>query len=387
MAINRLISPLLTDDGRLSASEVDKLGALAADGKINRKDVEALAGRYVDALDGGTAEKLAQVASKLGGRIQLSAPIANLEQARAVLDGAVVLGSDAHRRHPAVTTVQRGLMALANREQKPELMLPRYGADGDYGSETRNAVLAFQKSARLPMTGVTDQATARALDTRLRATQIPVLGGAPLSPGKALAAAARKLVTEHRDSYGVDQAWVNQDPNHALPTNVPLGGLKGTWKCNLFAGNAIYLAGYTPPYYGNRGGGEYPNANQLFKWSDAHAGKWNNPVHFQLGGEFDVEGVEKTAGADRAKRLLASVLHKAKAGDLLIVDHRGDEVADGGHCRVILENNMTERGEGRLVCAQASKASARVRDEPIDNFTGESKVWLLRPNKPRGDIA
>lgn len=42
--------------------------------------------------------------------------------------------------------------------------LPRYGADGDYGSETANAVRRFQKANALPETGVFDIATFYALE-------------------------------------------------------------------------------------------------------------------------------------------------------------------------------------------------------------------------------
>ena len=65
-----------------------------------------------------------------------------------------------------------------------------------------------------------------------------------------------------------------------------LGGLaqsdrnpNGVWKCNLFGGNALYVAGFEPPYYGNRGKGEYPNANQFYTFSDV-------PYGFGFGSRF-----------------------------------------------------------------------------------------------------
>lgn len=42
--------------------------------------------------------------------------------------------------------------------------LPKYGADGDYGSETEAAVKSFQKSVGLPVTGICDKITLHALD-------------------------------------------------------------------------------------------------------------------------------------------------------------------------------------------------------------------------------
>ena len=41
--------------------------------------------------------------------------------------------------------------------------LPKYGADSDFGSETEKAVKAFQESVGLPVTGVYDEATRKAL--------------------------------------------------------------------------------------------------------------------------------------------------------------------------------------------------------------------------------
>lgn len=45
---------------------------------------------------------------------------------------------------------------------KPDC-LPEYGADGDFGKETEDAVKAFQKAKGLPVTGVYDAATVKAL--------------------------------------------------------------------------------------------------------------------------------------------------------------------------------------------------------------------------------
>lgn len=57
----------------------------------------------------------------------------------------------------AVTAMQKALLAWKSD------CLPRYGADGDFGSETEAAVAAFQEAAGLPVTGIYDEATRRAL--------------------------------------------------------------------------------------------------------------------------------------------------------------------------------------------------------------------------------
>lgn len=57
----------------------------------------------------------------------------------------------------AVTAMQQALLAW-----RPDC-LPRWGADGDFGGETEDAVRAFQKAEGLPVTGVYDEATRKAL--------------------------------------------------------------------------------------------------------------------------------------------------------------------------------------------------------------------------------
>lgn len=188
--------------------------------------------------------------------------------------------------------------------------------------------------------------------------------------------AAVRLVETRAENYGVQDPWYNIDPNHALPANVNLGGLRGKWKCNLFAGNTIHAAGFEPPYYGNRGRGEYPNANQLYKWSDKYAGQFGNKTHFQMVGELDVQNVQGSK-----EEAIARLLQNAKVGDLIIVDHLGTDVADGGHCRVLVAKNPN----GTYEFAQASYDSALIRNEDNSRLTNEETIWILRPNRPRNN--
>lgn len=384
MPIHASIKPLVAD-GRITAQDVSRLEALAQAGELTGRDLTQLGQRYHDALDAGVGAALAKLAKTLGGAVLPQAPIANLGAAPGVLSGLVTLSSEHNRRHPEVTTVQRALMALANRLEKAELTLPDWGADGDYGAETVAAVAAFQALKGLPETGKVDGNTARALDAALKASNVvPVFGPGGVGPsGADMVKAAEFLIAKHGDHYGVDQPWWNLDPNHSLPANVPLGGLRGKWKCNLFACNTVYQAGFAPPYYGNRGKGEYPNANQLFKWSDKYAARYNNKTHFKLVDELAIQSLEEVSGPERVKERLTALLRRAEPGDMIIVDHRGDEVADGGHCRVVMANDLTEGGNGSISCAQASRASGLIRDEALFKFTGEEKVWILRPNKVR----
>ena len=191
-----------------------------------------------------------------------------------------------------------------------------------------------------------------------------------------VADSATRLVEERGDNYGVPNPWYNEDPNHSLPHGVQLGGLEGSWKCNLFAGNSLYNAGFEPPRYGNSGTGEYPNANQWWKWSDAHAGDYNNKSHFEMVGELDPNEYSWLERKEKVQALLA----QAQPGDIIIVDHPGDAFADGGHCRVVTANNIGN-ASGTISNAQASYDSAIIEDEKVEDFTGEEMIWILRPNR------
>ncbi len=382
MAINANLKPLI-HDGRINAQDLGQMQTLANEGKVSRRDIEGIASRYQDALDAGTGKQLAALVNSLGGQVRAEAPLADLSAAPDLLNGLTTLSPEKNRRHPHARLVQRALISLANRTNNKDLMLPNWGADGDFGGETQTAIKAFQGLKGLEQSGKVDSKTSQALNTALKATNVPAVfgGDAALKGGAAMVAAAQDLVAEHAQHYGVDDPWVNIDPNHAVPTNKPINFLKGRWKCNLFAGNTIYKAGFEPPFYNNKGFGEYPNANVFYKFSDKHARRHGLKTHFKMVAELGIEDLEQASGRDRTKQMLGKVLEKAEPGDLLIVDHRGDDVADGGHCRVVIENNFAK--DGTLACAQASRNEALIRDEAIHKFTGEETIWILRPNRPR----
>ena len=62
----------------------------------------------------------------------------------------------------AVTELQEDLLSLG-------YPLPKYGADGDFGSETEKAVKRFQSDFKLPETGVADAKTLAAIDSAIEA--------------------------------------------------------------------------------------------------------------------------------------------------------------------------------------------------------------------------
>lgn len=53
---------------------------------------------------------------------------------------------------------------------------PKYGCDGDFGTETETNVKGFQRTAGLPVTGIYDAATKSALMTQIGAGRVEIIG-------------------------------------------------------------------------------------------------------------------------------------------------------------------------------------------------------------------
>ena len=310
------------------------------------------------------------------GRVKVS----NLDQAPGLLNGSVVLPNSGID-HPAVRELQGALRTLSQRSGDESLDVLQ---SGSWDQETSAAVKAFQKNSGLQTDGIVGPRTAAALQRALKQGRTPniLLGHlAPTTPKapsldpSAVAKSAQMLVDKYGENYGVSDAWYNIDPNHALPPNVPLGGLKGAWKCNLYGGNAMRAAGFEPPYYGNGGQGGDPNANQFYKWSDKYAGKYGNKVHFKMVAEV---GIEELSAEERKAKII-DVLKNIQPGDLIMVDHLGEGVADGGHTRVA--TSAFDRETETFEAGMASFAAAEVKTVGVGNFTGEETLWVIRPNR------
>lgn len=69
--------------------------------------------------------------------------------------------------------------------------LPRYGADGSFGAETKAALLAYQKAAGLPETGVCDQPVWDALEQKARQIEEEVRINPYAAPTKNIARGAK----------------------------------------------------------------------------------------------------------------------------------------------------------------------------------------------------
>lgn len=364
----------LIANARFTAAEMVELEKQVKSGRVKKQEVEAIATNYVDTLESGVGNWLNKLLASLRSQVRVSDGIANLAGETDLLNGGVSLPEDG-RKHPSVRNVQRALIALASRKGQLSYMLPGFGADGDYGSETTKAVRAFQQHYGLVVDGKVEQKTAQAMDAALRQTSVP---GITKPTPQDLVNAAQELSTgDIAKYYGVPQPWINIDPTHNVPTNRTFNFLINRWKCNLFGGNVMRKGGYEPPFYRDNtddGKGEYPNANQWFKWTDKYAPRNGNPVRFQLIDEIPVTKLPAAEVRGRIQELLAQI----KPGDFVLVDHQGSEVQDGGHTRVAITNNF--RTNGTVSFAQASYDSSLIRQEGVDNLTNEEVIWLMRPN-------
>lgn len=384
-------------DGRVERGEVPQLKADIGRG-TRASDLKKLAGpQFVDTLEAGVGDELVRLGRDNGVELRFSEPVKDLSGAGDVLAGRAVLKRGGTNQKASVEAVQRGLMALANRLGVPELALPNFGADADYGGETEKAVVAFQTrygaAQGIVANGEVDQNTAKLLDTMLRRTSVPKLlvdeVGAMAPSLKTVLAACDFLLKHDARLYGTTTDWRCRDPNHpqfsnanaqtdasGRYTDVRMSG--SGWKCNLAVCTALYLAGFEPPRYPS---GAYPIAAELFRYTKAIQGR-NARDHVELDLKAQVKDLDQMSSDERREKV-AALISQAKPGQLLIVDHGSGGGADGGHCRIIRDVASWDGGRGTIRCFQASHRAALDKDHVLSDFTGEKHVYLLEANTPR----
>ncbi len=385
-------------DGRVERAEVGALNADIGRGRTRAADLSKLAGaQFVDTLEAGAGDDLVRLGRENGVELRFSEPAKDLSDAGDVLAGRATLARGQSNRKASVVAVQRGLMALANRLGAPDIALPNFGADGDFGGETSKAVEKFQArfgaAQGIQPNGEVNQATAKLLDTMLRRTAVPKLlidEVSSMAPSlQSVLAACDHLLKHDGRLYGTQTDWRCRDPQHpqwsesnavsdasGRYTDVPMNG--SGWKCNLAVCTALYLAGFEPPRYPS---GAYPIAAELYRYTKAIQGR-NARDHVELDLKAQVRNLDQLS-PDERRTQVAALLDQAKPGQLLIVDHGSGGGADGGHCRIIRDVSDWRGGQGTLRCFQASHRAALDKDHVLSDFTGEKHVYLLEANTPR----
>jgi len=203
---------------------------------------------------------------------------------------------------------------------------------------------------------------------------IEALGPGFASKNQAIADAALDRIAKYGANYGVAGAWKCPNPNmpgNRRPDVTEYSAMQGKWKCNLFANDCLYQAGFMPATYTRDGKGWYPIATDLVGFSTGPNRVFDNLGALKL----------NSMTAEQKQAEVTALLKQAQPGDLIIVNHQGPDQADGGHCRVVVGNNFEK--DGTVACAQASFDAAGVKDEGVSRFTGEEVVYLLRPCRMR----
>ena len=375
-AISNTVRRALSD-ARITKEEVAQIKEAVRTGEVKPGDLASLAQKYGDLFDVGAGKALAAI-SPPQAHVVIRAPLRSIGDNRAaaeILSGAKTSSQASPGSKDAVTTFQRALSSLANRMSKPEWSLPS-GADGGFGGETTRAVQAFQKDNGLPVTGAIDQMTALTMEHLMMKNAPPEVGGVTgpaltVADGDRIAQAARDLVAKRGVEYGVPGTWKSPNPN--VPNNREPGvtslGVKDRWKCNLFGMDSLYAGGAKTPHYP---GGNYPIAIEIPNYS-----RGADAPLIKLGEVWP----GKAGTPEEAQKKIDALLKIARPGDVIIVNHQGNDTSDGGHTRVVVGNSYDTNGT--VDCAQASSDAAKIRGETLGSFTGEEAFYLLRPAQSR----
>lgn len=370
----------LISDGKLTSSEVGELKTGIRAGTVKKEELKTLSERYGDLFDAGSGKALVELGAAQRMPLQIKESISSildLPAAAAIFRGEKTISATVNSKDPAAVVFQRALNAIAERTDNPAYALLGAGADGAFGAGSTAALKAFQADHGLAESGVIDQATAFALEGELMSHAAPDIGGVNVKSGrpdgKKIAQAALDLVAKRGKEYGVGGVWKSPNPN--VPGNRKPGvtelGAKDRWKCNLFAMDSVFSGGAQPPHYGGKTG-SYPIAVDVPGFS-----RGANAPLTKIGEVWP----GKAASPEVARQRIQELMKIARPGDLIIVNHPGDDGSDGGHCRVVTANNFATNGT--VDCAQASYDTALVRAEGLEKFTGEEGFFLLRPNALR----
>jgi len=256
-----------------------------------------------------------------------------------------------------------------NRDGKLDAREAFYLADDFDNDGTRRSLIDYNATGQQTPAGRAAGALGVLLDSK---------GSGPT--GDDIARAALDRIDRFGDNYGVPGAWISPNPRipgNRVPDSTVMNGTKDKWKCNLFGLDAVYQAGFETPHYES---GWYPIATEVPNYSSGRNRIFDRVAHVDLRGVSD---------NDEKLRLIEGLMRQAKPGDLIMANHEGEDIADGGHTRVVTANNMDE--DGTLDCAQARQDAAKVLHEDpksvgrVYGSSSEEQLFLLRPIRKRAD--
>lgn len=361
--------------------------------------LRVLARQAADLLGDGVGSLLVELGV---ARDDIPAPltVAELELTaawRELLAGKVVIARSAPDRLLA-RLVQRALQAVAARcpDAPRSLVLPRWGSDGGFGEESVVAVRALQEWRQLPVTGSFGAAEARLVVRLLAATRAPALFDAGHDVA-VLGAGAQRIATVARAlcaataaapfsrridgvTYGCHAKQFGTAPTGGLlraPGGVAydLGGA-AYWKCNIFCGTVLALAGLSVPTFEAGRYRHFPRAERFAEALVQRPG-WSLVRHLDHRDPRDPQRARAGRAQDsQIRELLAGT----RPGDLLFVDHPGPPGDDGGHARVCVRAAARGDLDAAPEFAQALEDSARLRRDGMATLAGgrECQLHLVR---------
>jgi hypothetical protein len=306
-----------------------------------------------------------------------------------------------------VRTCQRALQATAARVPGAPraLALPDFGADGDFGAETTAAVIALQQwrgTGGAP--GVLGPPEARALREALANTAAPDLfagSAAPQDPAALPSDSAARLAAIARGicaatggnpftrqvrgkTYSYAASHFGETTRFAGRLEAPGGVSYGVrsnapyWKCNIFGGTCIALAGLPVPTHTlSNGVRHFPRAE---RFGDALKGRpgWKLVRYLDHRDPSDPTIARR---GPRETEEVGALLREMVPGDVFFVDHPGEPGNNGGHTRICVEPAGADDPDAAPAFAQARQHAAAIERNGVSYLTGtrgEIQYWLLR---------
>jgi hypothetical protein len=171
------------------------------------------------------------------------------------------------------------------------------------------------------------------------------------SPAAILAAAEHRS-RAYGETYATSAAAVSPNPSfpdNARPDATPLTCTQGYWKCNMFAGDVVYEAGFRPP-------------------QDADG--W---YHLSQDWHLDTSLLDVVALSD------------ARPGDLLTIDRGASQNAEGGGHALVLATPVGDDGgyEAISVHSDGAYRSARNVNDDAAGTDDRGQPWRVFALRPR----